>query len=90
MKREEKTLIPGTVIQHFKREGLSEEQKKSNMYKYMVVSVAQHTETGEELVIYSALYDNKTYARPKDMFLSKVDKEKYPNTKQEYRFEIVE
>ena len=42
------------------------------------------------LVLYKSLCDNKgTYARPLKMFLSEVDKEKYPDTSQEYRFELV-
>lgn len=48
-----------------------------------------HKEEDKELVLYKALYDDKgIYARPKDMFLSKVDRIKYPDVKQEYRFEI--
>ena len=44
----------------------------------------------EKLVIYIALYDDfKIYTRPYDMFMSKVDKEKYPDVKQEYRFEEI-
>ena len=54
---------------------------------YLVTDIALHSETMEKYVVYRALYgDNKLYIRPYDMFLSLVDKEKYPNIKAKYRF----
>ena len=56
---------------------------------YIVEEVATHSETREKYVVYRALYgDNNLYIRPYEMFMSKVDKNKYPNVEQEYRFEL--
>ena len=81
----------GDIVQHFKRETLS---NPGNLYLYKVLAFAEHTETGEMLVIYQALYKNPSkninytiFARPMDMFMSEVENAKYPDIKQKYRFE---
>ena len=56
---------------------------------YLVEDLARDSETGEWCVIYRKLYeDGGLWIRPLSMFLSTVDKEKYPNAAQEYRFEL--
>lgn len=78
----------GDIVRHFKREWVPE---NTSEYLYRILAFAEHTETDEKLVIYQALYaPYKTCARPYTMFMSEVDRQKYPEAKQKYRFEKVE
>lgn len=56
-----------------------------------IINIAKHSETLEDLVLYFHIdEENPTiWARPIEMFQEKVDKEKYPNVTQEYRFELI-
>ena len=81
----------GDIVQHFKREMLSDEERETNKYLYEIVGVALHSETRGLMMVYRPLYDDGgMYVRPLEMFLSEVDHEKYPNVKQKYRFEKID
>lgn len=68
-------VIVGKKYKHF----------KGNLYE--VIALGYDTDNLNELVIYKSLYDNKVWVRKYDEFISLVDKEKYPNVTQKYRFE---
>ncbi len=68
----------GEIYRHF----------KGNLYE--VLAIAMHTETNEDMVVYKVADGDRTYVRPLDIFVSKVDREKYPDVIQEFRFELVQ
>ncbi len=83
---------PGDIVKHFKRElsqdALGQEPCK---YLYEIVSWARHSETDERYVVYRALYGTReTWVRPYAMFMEEVDRAKYPQVRQCFRFEKFE
>ncbi|MBO4813211.1 DUF1653 domain-containing protein [Candidatus Saccharibacteria bacterium] len=77
--KEVRELVIHGVYRHF----------KGNYY--LVEDIATHSETKEDMVVYRPLYgDGHLYVRPIEMFLSRVDTDKYPNMNQKWRFELQE
>ncbi|MBP3496008.1 MAG: DUF1653 domain-containing protein [Clostridia bacterium] len=75
---EKREIKIGKIYRHF----------KGTLYR--VISICTHTESGEVLVVYEQVNDEgKVWARPYEMYNSLVDKEKYPDNKQKYRFEEI-
>lgn len=69
--------------------------QKGEKYKHFklgkivtIIGISRHTETEEISVVYE--YEGHIWNRPLEMFMSEVDKEKYPNTEQKCRFELAE
>lgn len=71
--------------------------KPQEMYRhfkgniYQIRCLAKHSENGEMMVVYQAMYDTfQIYVRPLAMFMEEVDFEKYPDARQQYRFELLQ
>lgn len=74
----EERMQPGDVVRHFKGN------------RYEILCFARDSETQEEMVVYRALYGERgVWVRPKAMFFSPVDREKYPQAQQTWRFERI-
>lgn len=71
--------------------------KPQEMYRhfkgniYQIRCLARHSETGEMMVVYQAMYDTfQIYVRPLAMFMEEVDTDRYPDARQRYRFELLQ
>lgn len=78
MAENRQTPVAGQIYKHF----------KGNLYK--VLAVAVHTESEEKLVVYQSV-DNpdRVFARPLEMFMSEIDRFRYPLIRAKYRFTLV-
>lgn len=80
MNRKNRGFHIGSIVRHFKNPDRF----------YRIEDFSRHTETGEMLVNYRQMYPPyNLFSRPEAIFCSKVDKDKYPESEQEYRFELV-
>ena len=79
MEKTEMRMKPGDIVRHF----------KGNLYQ--ILYFAKDSETQRDVVVYRALYgEGGVWVRQMEMFFSPIDRQKYPNAEQEYRFERVE
>ena len=82
-----RTFKTGDIVRHFKRETL---QDPGTKYMYAILGFAKHTMPDTKQALYEDIemhinYD--VFARPAEMFFSEVDRNKYPDIRQKYRFE---
>ena len=73
----ERTIEIGNIYKHFKG------------HVYRVINIAVDSETLKKVVVYQNIDNGEVWVRDSDMFNSLVDKKKYPNVEQEYRFDEV-
>ena len=92
----EQRIKNGDIVKHFKREVYN--GTDPNVYLYKVIDVnAREVDNYTRVVIYETLYDNgddmvkhgDVFVRNYDEFMSEVDRDKYPDIKQKYRFEVI-
>ena len=78
MAENRQTPVAGQIYKHF----------KGNLYK--VLAVAVHTESEEKLVVYQSVENpDRVFARPLEMFMSDIDRFRYPLIRAKYRFTLV-
>ena len=59
-------------------------------HSYKVIGIAKDSEDLKEKVVYQNTETGELWLRDEKEFLSLVDKEKYPNIEQIYRFELID
>lgn len=70
-------ILRGRIYRHFKGD------------RYLVEDFATDSESGLPVVVYRKLYaDGSLWVRPLEMFAGEVDRAKYPEVRQRYRFEL--
>lgn len=74
----ERKIKIGGIYKHF----------KGHIYK--IIGIAKDSEDLKEKVVYQNTETGELWLRDEEEFLSPVDKEKYPNIEQIYRFELIE
>lgn len=84
----DRNIGAGDIVCHFKKTLHPENPEVK--YLYMVDTIAHHSETNENMVVYHSVENpSKVCVRPYDMFMSEVEKDKYPEATATYRFEKV-
>ena len=73
----EREIKIGGIYRHFKG------------HIYQVIGIAKDSETLEEKIVYQNVDTDELWLRGENDFLSLVDRNKYPDVDQEYRFELV-
>ena len=90
----EQRIKDNDIVRHFKKETVDNSDPNQYLYKVLCTN-ARETDNYERQVVYMALYtrgDVKAgdiFVRDYDEFMSEVDRKKYPNIKQRFRFEPI-